>query len=137
MLTRHVSRIATFENSRWRTAAILKMFFFLFISAANYLISMELGVQMRCLIRRMSREQFCIILGLLYMCVVYKAVPSQSHFTHSLNSPTTYRVVLQTDRQAPYVKHMPSLAEVIKITKFIADTERNQDTVRVGKNRCP
>ena len=49
--TRHMTKIAIFENSRLRTAAILKWFHH-YISAADHLISMKFGVPLQILVLR-------------------------------------------------------------------------------------
>jgi len=49
--TGHVTKIPNFENSRWRTATILKMVLSLYISVGNHPISMKFGVQTQILVQ--------------------------------------------------------------------------------------
>jgi len=55
----HMTKIPNFENSRWRTAAILKLFFFRYMSAADHPISMKFGVPLQILVLRTAMWQ-CI-----------------------------------------------------------------------------
>jgi len=61
--TRHVTKIAIFENSRWRTAASLQMVSSLgYISAGDHPISIKFGVPLQILVLRTVRWQSVKIL---------------------------------------------------------------------------
>ena len=64
--TGHMTKIPNSENSRWRTAAILKCFFFRYISAENHPISAKCGVRMQILVPITATSQNIKILQIQY-----------------------------------------------------------------------